>query len=75
MLFPRSAEDPAFASLMLSLVVLKGAHESAQYQKLLLLLGEGEELTSPADFLSFSSSMGMGRALSGFIRSYSDPHQ
>ena len=27
--FPRSAEDPAIASLMLSFVVLKGAHESA----------------------------------------------
>ena len=37
MLFPRSAEDAAFASLMLSPVVLKGAHESAQYQKFLLL--------------------------------------
>ena len=37
------------------------------------MLGEGEELTSPADFLSFSSSMGMGRALSGCSRSYSEP--
>ena len=40
-----------------------------------LLLKEGEELTSPADFLSFSSSMRMGRALSGFSRCYCDPHQ